>query len=131
MLIHSTKCLCNSISSVSRRARPVPPGCPPRTGRRRLFTAGVERLRATYNFTPRTALRLVVQNVRTLRDPALYVAPTIAVEASLTLSALFTYRWSWASAAYLGLGDDREVGSAETFAPGHQQLFVKVQVATP
>jgi len=92
---------------------------------------GVERLRATYNFTPRTALRLVVQNVRTLRDPALYVAPTIAVEGSLTLSALFTYRWSWVSAAYLGLGDDREVGSAGTLAPGHQQLFVKVQVATP
>ncbi len=109
----------------------MPSGCPPRTGRRRLFTAGVERLRATYNFTPRTALRLVVQNVRTRRDPALYVAPTIAVEGSLTLSALFTYRWSWASAAYLGLGDDREVGSAGTFAPGHQQLFVKVQVATP
>ena len=109
----------------------MPPGCPHRTGRRRLFTAGVERLRATYNFTPRTALRLVVQNVRTLRDPALYVAPTIAVEGSLTLSALFTYRWSWASAAYLGLGDDREVGSAGTLAPGHQQLFVKVQVATP
>ena len=108
----------------------MPSGCPPRTGRRRLFTAGVERLRATYNFTPRTALRLVVQNVRTLRDPALYVA-TIAVEGSLTLSALFTYRWSWASAAYLGLGDDREVGSAGTFAPGHQQLLVKVQVATP
>ena len=108
----------------------MPPGCPHRTGRRRLFTAGVERLRATYNFTPRTALRLVVQNVRTRRDPALYVAPTIAVEGSLTLSAL-TYRWSWASAAYLGLGDDREVGSAGTFAPGHQQLFVKVQVATP
>ena len=84
-----------------------------------------------YNFTPRTALRLVVQNVRTLRDPALYVAPTIAVEGSLTLSALFTYRWSWASAAYLGLGDDREVGSAGTFAPGHQQLLVKVEVATP
>ena len=113
----------------------MPPGCPHRTGRRRLFTAGVERLRATYNLTPRTALRLVVQNVRTLRDPALYVAPTIAVEGSLTLSALFTYRWSWPSAAYLGLGDDRE--DAQVFqrflvvAPGHQQLLVKVQVATP
>jgi len=109
----------------------VPPGCPPRTGRRRLFTAGVERLRATYNFTPRTALRLVVQNVRTLRDPALYVAPTSAAEGRLTLAALLTYRWSWVSAAYLGLGDDRELDSGGTFAPGHQQLFVKIQAATP
>ena len=98
---------------------------------RRLFTAGVERLRATYNFTPRAALRLVVQNERIRRDPALYVAPTSAVEGSLTLSALLTYRWSWASAAYLGLGDDHEVGAPGTFAPGRQQLFVKVQAATP
>ncbi len=98
---------------------------------RRLFTAGVERLRATYNFTPRVAWRLVVQNVRIRRDPALYVAPTSAAEGSLTLTALLTYRWSWASAAYLGLGDDRAVDSAGTFAPGHQQLFVKIQAATP
>jgi len=98
---------------------------------RPLFRAGVERLRATYNFTPRVAVRLVVQNVRIRRDPALYVAPTSAVEGSRTLAALFTYRWSWASAAYLGLGDDRAVDSGGTFAPGHQQLFVKIQAATP
>ena len=84
---------------------------------RRLFTAGVERLRATYNFTPRAALRLVVQHELIQRDPALYVAPTSAVEGGLTLSALLTYRWSWASALYLGLSDE--------------QLFFKVQVARP
>jgi len=51
--------------------------------------------------------------------------------AASRIAALFTYRWSWASAAYLGHGDDREVGSTGTFAPGHQQRFVRVQVATP
>src|SRR5438874_2398875 len=35
-----------------------------------LFTAGIERLRASYNFTPRAALRLVVQNEHTRRDSA-------------------------------------------------------------
>jgi len=89
---------------------------------RRLFTAGIERLRATYNVTPRTAFRLVVQNERTRRDATLYLAPASAVEGGLTLSALLTYRWGWASALYLGLEDDR---------PGQQQLFFKLQVARP
>ena len=89
---------------------------------RRLFTAGIERLRATYNVTPRTAFRLVVQNERTRRDAALYLAPASAVQGGLTLSALLTYRWGWASALYLGLEDDR---------PGQQQLFFKLQVARP
>jgi len=77
-----------------------------------LFTAGIERLRASYNFTPRAALRLVVQNEHTRRDSAL--------DARLMVSALLTYRWSWASAVYLGLGNDPQ-----------QQLFFKVQVARP
>ena len=99
--------------------------------RGRLFTAGVERLRATYNVTPRAALRLIVQNVRITRDPALYQSPVPAVEGRLTLSALLSYRWNWATAAYLGWGDDRERSAAEggTFAPGREQLFVKVQVS--
>src|SRR6266513_905293 len=100
-------------------------------GPRRVFTAGIERLRATYNFTPRTALRLVVQHERIRRDPALYVAPKSAVEGRLTLAALLTYRWSWASAVYLGLGDDRPLDATGALAPGQQQFFVKVQVARP
>ncbi len=100
-------------------------------GPRRVFTAGIERLRATYNFTPRTALRLVVQHERIRRDPALYVAPTSAVEGRLTLAALLTYRWSWASAVYLGLGDDRPLDATGALAAGQQQFFLKVQVARP
>ena len=98
---------------------------------RRLFTAAVERLRASYNFTPRAALRLVVQHERIRRDPELYVAPTAAAEGRLVLSALLTYRWSWASAVYLGLGDDRPLDATGALAPGQQQLFIKLQVARP
>jgi len=98
---------------------------------RPLFTAQVERLRATYNFTPRAAVRLVGQHERIRRDPALYRAPANAVEGRLTLSALFTYRWSWASAVYVGLGDDRPLDAAGALAPGQQQVFVKLQVARP
>lgn len=38
---------------------------------RRLFTAALERLRATYHFSPRAALQLIAQNVRVERDPTL------------------------------------------------------------
>jgi Domain of unknown function (DUF5916) len=99
-------------------------------GRGRLFTAGVERLRATYTATPRAALRLIVQNLRIRRDPSLYLAAVPRVEGGLTLSALLSYRWSWATAAYLGWGDDRELDAGgDRFAPGRQQLFVKLQVS--
>ena len=98
-------------------------------GSRRLFTAGVERLRAEYNATPRAALRLIVQNVRITRDPALYQAPVPTVEGRVTLSALLSYRWSWATAAYLGWGDDRELAPTGAFSPGREQLFVKLQVS--
>jgi hypothetical protein len=98
-------------------------------GSRRLFTAGVERLRAEYNATPRAALRLIIQNVRITRDPALYQAAVPAVEGRVTLSALLSYRWSWATAAYLGWGDDHERSATDgTFVSGRQQLFVKLQV---
>ena len=73
----------------------------------------------------------MVQHERIRRDPALYVAPTSAVEGRLTLAALLTYRWSWASAVYLGLGDDRPLDATGALAPGHQQLFIKLQVARP
>ncbi|HVH68326.1 MAG TPA: DUF5916 domain-containing protein [Gemmatimonadales bacterium] len=94
----------------------------------RLFTARVERVRARYNFTPRAALRLIVQNVRIRRDPALYSTPVPAAEGALTFSALLSYRWSWATAAYLGWGDDRELDAGGAFAPGREQLFLKLQV---
>ena len=61
----------------------------------------------------------------------LYGAPTSAVEGRLAVAALLTYRWSWASAVYLGLGDDRPLDATGALAPGHQQLFIKLQVARP
>ena len=39
----------------------------------RLFTAKVDRVRATYNFTARSFFRAIVQYVSTTRDPSLYL----------------------------------------------------------
>src|SRR5205823_6346598 len=45
----------------------------------------------------------------TSRRPALYLARTGPVEGRLMVSALLTYRWSWASAIYLGLGEQQQL----------------------
>lgn len=60
-------------------------GWPPR----RLFTAGVERLRATWQFDARSFLRLIGQYVHTERDPSLYDFAVSEESANLSLSGLF------------------------------------------
>ncbi len=87
---------------------------------RRLFTAALERLRATYHFSPRAALRLIAQNVRIERDAALDLGPTDAHAGGVTVSALFSYRWGWETAAYLGLGHAEELTAADRFAPAEE-----------
>lgn len=98
---------------------------------RRLFTAVLERLRATYHFSPRAALRLIAQNVRIERDPALYLGPTDAHAGGVTVSALLSYRWGWETAAYLGFGHAEELTAVGRFAPAEEQIFFKLQVARP
>src|SRR5262249_41042261 len=68
---------------------------PPDLPAGRLFTAQVERVRATYNFTARAFLRLIAQYVDTRRDPALYIGPVTPRDASLDASALLAYKLNW------------------------------------
>ena len=42
---------------------------------RELFDASVSRVRATYNFTARSFVRVIGQYVTTTRDPSLYLSP--------------------------------------------------------
>ena len=73
----------------------------------RLFSAGVERLRATYAFNSRSFLRLIGQYVRTTRDPSLYTFEVARKDADLGASALFAYKLNFQTVLYLGYGDDR------------------------
>ena len=57
--------------------------------KQRLFTASVERVKATWTFNARSFLRLIGQWDRTTRDPLLYTFPVPAKEGAFAASALF------------------------------------------
>jgi hypothetical protein len=101
----------------------------PSLGSGRLFTAQVQRLKATYNFTSRLYVRLIGQYVETKRDVSLYPTPVAAREATFSGSALFSYRINWQTAFFLGYGDDRERPETGGLPPTSRQFFVKLSYA--
>ncbi len=98
----------------------------PSLGQGRLFTAQVQRLKATYNFTSRLFVRLIGQYVETTRDPSLYPRPVVAHEASFSGSALLSYRINWQTAFFLGYGDDQERPPTGGLDQTSRQFFVKL-----
>jgi Domain of unknown function (DUF5916)/Carbohydrate family 9 binding domain-like len=96
----------------------------------RLFTAQVERIRATYTFNSRMFVRAIVQNTRTNRDRALYEADVPQRSGGLGSQVLFAYKLNWQTVFFLGGGDLREVVSADgDFLPANRQIFAKVSYA--
>jgi len=101
----------------------------PREDRRRLFTARVDRLRATYTFTARCFVRAIAQHVQTLRDPALYGDEVDVKSGSLTGSLLFAYKLNWQTVLFLGYGDRRAFDEAGRLQRAGRELFVKLGYA--
>jgi hypothetical protein len=97
--------------------------------RSRLFTARVDRLRATYTLTSRTFVRLIGQYVSTRRDPTLYTSAVDRRDGSFAGSALLAYKLNWQTVLYAGYGEDRELDGNEKLVPSQRQLFVKVSYA--
>jgi Domain of unknown function (DUF5916) len=97
---------------------------------RRLFTAEVERIKATYTFSARTFLRLVAQRDRLGLDPALYTFAVTPRSEDFTRSALFAYKINWQTVLFLGYGDDRRLSEGRGgLAEVDRQLFLKVSYA--
>jgi len=98
----------------------------------RLFTAKVERIKATYTFTRRSYLRLIGQREANRQDPALYgfVPPVPEKTEATTFQALFAYKLNWQSVVFVGYGDDRDwseiTGDLER---ARQQFFLKLSYA--
>jgi hypothetical protein len=100
------------------------------TGRSsRLFTAQVQRLKATYNASARLFLRLIGQYVTTLSDPSLYTMPSLSRSGSFAGSALLSYRLNWQTACFLGYGDDRVLDGLQNLVRMDRQFFVKLSYA--
>jgi hypothetical protein len=97
--------------------------------RERLFTARVDRLRATYNFTSRAFARVIAQHVDTHRDPTLYSSEVSSRDANFTGSLLLAYKLNWQTVVYAGYGDNRELSEQQTFEPSDRQFFVKISYA--
>jgi hypothetical protein len=98
--------------------------------RARLFTAQVERIRATYTFNSKMFIRAVAQNVRTNQNQELFLNSINQHTGNVTSSILFAYKLNWQTLLFLGLGDERDVDVADNkLQPASRQLFMKVSYA--
>jgi hypothetical protein len=98
--------------------------------RRRLFTAAVHRLKATYNFTNRAFLRAILQYVREDRNPSLYDdPPSTRRDAAFSRSILLAYKLNWQSVLFLGYGDNQALNDRYELTRRDRQLFLKISYA--
>lgn len=100
----------------------------------RIFHAEVSQLRTVFNFDARTFIRVVLQQRRTERSPALYVAPVEPVDRSLASQVLLSYKAGPQSVLFLGYSEGRfaEVGEDIAGTPltlRNRSFFVKASYA--
>ena len=96
----------------------------------RLFTAQIERLKATYNFNARSFVRLIGEYFDQDSDVDLYSpVPASAHIGDFTGSALFAYRLNWQTVFFLGYGDDRTQDFAGELQKLDRAVFVKISYA--
>ncbi len=99
------------------------------SGEGRLFTAQIGRLKATYNFSSRTFLRLIGQYLDVKRDPALYGFEVPRKSGSFLGSALFSYKVNWQTVLFAGYGDSRVVNERNDLVTTERQFFLKISYA--
>lgn len=95
----------------------------------RLFTARVDRLRATYTFNSRSFVRAIAQLVDTKRTPSLYSGRVAARSRSFSGSLLFAYKLNWQTVLFVGYGDERQPDERDDLRPIARSLFAKVSYA--
>jgi hypothetical protein len=101
----------------------------PTGDRARLFTALVERVRATYTLSSRMFLRAIGQYVTTERDPSLYTSTVAPKDGDFGGSFLFAYKLNWQTVMFVGYGDNRELDQDQHLQPLDRQFFAKLSYA--
>jgi hypothetical protein len=98
----------------------------------RLFTAKVERVRATYTFNSKSFLRLIGQRDARTQNPALYgfTPPVPAKQVALDYSALFAYKLNWQSVLFFGYQEQSAWSESTTDVEiAGRSLFLKISYA--
>jgi hypothetical protein len=95
----------------------------------RLYTATVERLKATYSFSAKSIVRVIGQYVNTDRSPSLYTFPVSQHNGSFLGSLLYSYKLNWQTVLFLGYGDDRVLQANNDLVKADRSLFFKVSYA--
>ncbi|MFN8176441.1 MAG: DUF5916 domain-containing protein [bacterium] len=117
---------CELRGDVSRRWLNVDTG----TASGRLFTAQVERLRATWAFSARSFVRVIGQLVETDRNPALYTSEVASKDESWSGSALLAYKLNWQTVFYAGYGDEHVFDDiTDRLQPSSRDIFAKLSYA--
>lgn len=102
----------------------------PTLGSGRLFTAWVERLRATWAFNSRSFVRVIGQYVETTRDTSLYTFPIAAKDAGFGATGLFAYKLNWQTVFYLGYGDQHAFDEpSDRMQWATREFFAKISYA--
>ena len=94
-----------------------------------LYSASVDRLKATYSFSAKSLVRVIGQHVSTNRNPSLYAFATTAHDAGFQGSILYSYKINWQTVLYAGYGDDRVLTLDHELAKLDRSLFFKVSYA--
>jgi hypothetical protein len=94
-----------------------------------LYSANVERLKATYSFSARSLLRVIGQYVSTDRNVSLYTFPINAHDGALLGSILYSYKLNWQTVLFIGYGDDRALDANNDLAKLDRSLFFKISYA--
>ncbi len=96
----------------------------------RLYTAAVERLKATYSFSSKSLLRVIGQYVTTNRAPQRYLFPVSPHDAAFLGSILYSYKINWQTVLFAGYGDDRVLNNVNNdLVKLDRSFFFKVSYA--
>jgi len=95
----------------------------------KLYTAWVDRLKATYSFSAKSLVRVIGQYVSTDRNPNLYTFAINPHDAAFQGSVLYSYKLNWQTVVYVGYGDDRALTLNNDLARLDRSVFFKISYA--